>query len=276
MKWLYEKNDNNTSRYVLGTVGNRPLVCIGINPSTAEPNKLDHTLQSVARISEANGFDSWIMLNIYPQRSTDPNGIDIHRKHSICEVNLVHIEKILKEYNPTIWAAWGVNIIKRPYLINCLHEIANLADGYDCRWVEFGNRSMDGHPHHPLYLKKSSSSCEFELKPYLVKAAIYTVFSYINLRDLTKFSYSEFYKTVEYSDFLDFNYGDHLSTHPICIAEEIKMLKNADFQLVKALLTAMLREDHFCNGSFERRLENRDVSRVIRKLKCIHLSGVNL
>lgn len=42
-QWLYEHNDDNSARYVLGTVGENPLVCFGVNPSTAEPNALDAT-----------------------------------------------------------------------------------------------------------------------------------------------------------------------------------------------------------------------------------------
>ena len=70
--WLYEKNRNNTARYILGETGKKPLVCVGINPSTAAPNNLDRTLTNVKRFSELNGYDGWLMLNVYPQRSTDP------------------------------------------------------------------------------------------------------------------------------------------------------------------------------------------------------------
>ena len=49
-----------------GAGGRRPLVCIGINPSTAQPGALDPTLKSVERLANANGFDSWIMFNVYP------------------------------------------------------------------------------------------------------------------------------------------------------------------------------------------------------------------
>ena len=30
-------------------------------------------MKSVERLAAANGFDSWIMFNVYPQRATDPN-----------------------------------------------------------------------------------------------------------------------------------------------------------------------------------------------------------
>jgi len=54
--WLYEKNSDNSARYILGEAGKKPLVCIGINPSTTEPNNLDRTLTNVKRISELNGY----------------------------------------------------------------------------------------------------------------------------------------------------------------------------------------------------------------------------
>ena len=109
MDWLYEKNKNNTSRYVLGTVGHKPLVCIGINPSTAEPGKLDNTLASVESISLANGYDSWIMLNVYPQRSTDPNNLHELRDFTIDRDNMDAIRRILEEYKPTIWGGLSTN-----------------------------------------------------------------------------------------------------------------------------------------------------------------------
>ena len=46
--WYYEPHTYQPYRYVLGRVGTHPLVCIGINPSTAQPGALDPTLKSVA------------------------------------------------------------------------------------------------------------------------------------------------------------------------------------------------------------------------------------
>ena len=39
--WYYEPHTYQPYRYVLGRVGRHPLVCIGINPSTAQPGALD-------------------------------------------------------------------------------------------------------------------------------------------------------------------------------------------------------------------------------------------
>ena len=54
-KWLYVPDYYTDYRYILGTRGSDPLICIGINPSTAAPDDLDNTLKSVSRIAAGNG-----------------------------------------------------------------------------------------------------------------------------------------------------------------------------------------------------------------------------
>lgn len=96
MEWLYENSIDNTSRYAMGMIGKNPLLCVGINPSTAEPNSLDPTLKSVARISEANGHDSWIMINVYPQRATDIDNLHIQKDYKLHIENMKYIENIIR------------------------------------------------------------------------------------------------------------------------------------------------------------------------------------
>ena len=37
-RWLYVPNTYSEYRYILGTRGKKPLICMGINPSTAAPD----------------------------------------------------------------------------------------------------------------------------------------------------------------------------------------------------------------------------------------------
>jgi len=75
--WIYEQSTDNSARFVLGTVGENPLVCVGVNPSTAAPGTPDLTVSKVMGFASRNGFDSWVMLNLYPQRSADPKGMHL-------------------------------------------------------------------------------------------------------------------------------------------------------------------------------------------------------
>ena len=75
-KWLYVPNYYGEYRYILGTRGERPLICVGVNPSTAAPGELDPTLKSVERVALHNGYDSFIMFNVYAQRATRPEDME--------------------------------------------------------------------------------------------------------------------------------------------------------------------------------------------------------
>jgi hypothetical protein len=167
--WLYENNDDNSARYILGEPGDRPLVCVGINPSTAEPNALDRTLMNVKRFSEIHGYDGWLMLNVYPQRSTDPNELHIDMDEKLHLSNLDCIAECLSEYDEVdVWAAWGTLIRKRKYLGNALRDIVTGLEGVGVRWVNIGRLSKDGHPHHPLYLSHKSALEIFDIDAYLI------------------------------------------------------------------------------------------------------------
>lgn len=154
MKWVYKKNYNNSARYVLGKIENRSgrtILCLGINPSTAEPNNLDNTLKKVNKISHYNGYDNWIMLNIYPQRATDIDAIDIEPNRRLLKRNFRHITKILNKYkNSDIWLAYGNLISKRKYLRDSLEKILDLFNKHNKVMKITGNTKLN-NPVHPLY-----------------------------------------------------------------------------------------------------------------------------
>lgn len=165
-KWLYVPCRYSEYRYILGTRGENPLICIGINPSTAEPGNLDNTLKSVERLALFNGYDSFIMFNVYPQRATDPNDMAKELNDKLHRENMQafrHILSLYEGHTPGIWAAWGTIIEKRPYLKECVKTMVEIGEQYNARWYTLGVRSKQkGHPHHPLYLKKDTKAEEFK------------------------------------------------------------------------------------------------------------------
>ena len=169
-KWLYIPDFYSEYRYVLGTRGKNPLICIGINPSTAVPDNLDNTLKSVERIALSNGFDSFIMFNVYAQRATRPDDMEKEMNPTLHTENMKAFSYILSlsEDTPTIWAAWGTIIEKREYLRSCVMDMITIGKNYGANWFTAGTRSKEkGHPHHPLYLKKDSKLDPFDVSTYL-------------------------------------------------------------------------------------------------------------
>ena len=167
-KWLYAPNFYSEYRYILGTRGENPLICIGINPSTAQPGALDNTLKSVERIALGNGFDSFIMFNVYAQRATKPDDMERQCNLSLHRENMEAFRYVLSiSESPTVWAAWGAIIEKRDYLSECVRDMVTIGQEYGASWQCAGAISKKGHPHHPLYLRKDEKLRPFDVENYL-------------------------------------------------------------------------------------------------------------
>ncbi|MCR5576174.1 MAG: DUF1643 domain-containing protein [Oscillospiraceae bacterium] len=168
-KWIYVPDYYTEYRYILGTRGVDPLICIGVNPSTAEPGKLDNTLKSVQRIAAANGYDSFIMFNVCAQRATKPDDMDRELDPRLHRANMDAFRWVLAHAGeaPAVWAAWGAVIEKRAYLPRCVRDMVAVGEEYGARWLCAGKCSKRGHPHHPLYLRKDEKTADFDVRGYL-------------------------------------------------------------------------------------------------------------
>ena len=167
-RWLYVPNTYSEYRYILGTRGEKPLICVGINPSTAAPDALDPTLQSAQRIALANGYDSFLMFNVYAQRATRPDDMEPHLNPALHAENRKAFRYLLSlSEQPAVWAAWGNIIEKRNYLMDCMRDFAADGQAASARWSTAGTLLKSGHPHHPLYLKRDTKLVEFDIEMYL-------------------------------------------------------------------------------------------------------------
>ena len=170
-RWLYVPNHYSEYRYILGTRGRKPLICMGINPSTAAPDALDPTPQSAQRIALSNGYDSFLMFNVYAQRATNPDDMEPLCNPELHAENMRAFDYALsldRTGAPAVWAAWGAVIEKRNYLPQCVRDMIAVGQRRGARWYTAGSRSKKkGHPHHPLYLRKDSPLEDFNVEEYL-------------------------------------------------------------------------------------------------------------
>lgn len=76
-----------------------------------------------------------------------------------------------------------------------------------------------------------------------------------------------YYKLLENMCSMKHDYGDYMTTEPINCDEELKRTATADWDLCCALLTMLLREDHFAQyGCFDSRVEKGDVQIIIDRM----------
>ena len=177
-QWVYECEPDNSSRYVLGEIfedvqNAKVLICIGVNSSTATPEKLDQTLARVKGYAQRNNYGAWYMLNLYPWRATKPKDLPKTFNEEIYKNNIAAIKKLLGEVKKAdVWCAWGATIKKRSYLSGMCDSILKLFNGNGYTLMAYG-QTKEGHPSHPLVMKRTDKLepvAKFEkLKPFNLK-----------------------------------------------------------------------------------------------------------
>jgi hypothetical protein len=118
------------------------IVWIMLNPSVADASLDDPTIRRVIRFSQAWGFGSLEVVNLFAYRATNPADM-FSAAFPIGEENDRHIKAALKRASTCI-VAWGA---QGGYLRRDVEVLRILADPM-CLEV-----TKEGHPKHPLYCR---------------------------------------------------------------------------------------------------------------------------
>lgn len=165
---IYEIDDVNEHRYLLGKRGFRQVLVLGVNPSTATDQTPDKTLSNVMKILDSHGYDGFCMANLYPQRATVFESLP--EKPDLKQID-ENIEKIKQQLEGThtmaIWAAWGNTIAKREYLAYSLTQLVNRANLTEYVWLSYNEFTLEGHPRHPSRVALDGKLIEFDVSDYL-------------------------------------------------------------------------------------------------------------
>ena len=170
-------------RFALVQAGQRVLFVLGVNPSTADEDKPDPTMQSVLRFVNAFGYDGFVMLNLSSERATDPKKLSWTLDKGMHQKNLSIISTAGHLYpDADVLLAFGNFIERREYLVKCFSDIFKTLTGKR-KWLCIGG--MDGltkygNPRHPLYASVELGLGEFDLtKSYRYRSFLeYTDFWY--------------------------------------------------------------------------------------------------
>lgn len=93
----------------------------------------------------------------------------------------------------------------------------------------------------------------------------------LELKDPQEDLYANLLKTM--GD-LKNNYADYMITEPLDCNEELKRIPSADYELCTALLSMILKEDHFTKGAFNQRFADGQVLPVLVRMKDVLSAGV--
>lgn len=148
--------DNSAVRYSLIKDGTNPLIIIGFNPSMANSNIPDRTMDSVLRLASFNGYDGFVMLNLYPLRSTNPKSLPLLMDDVLHRNNIGYIKEALNKYpNSDILLAYGNLMNIRPFTRNIAKEIIAMLQSHN-RNILCIRRLVSGNPMHPLYANRNT------------------------------------------------------------------------------------------------------------------------
>ena len=87
-----------------------------------------------------------------------------------------------------------------------------------------------------------------------------------SLENITERIAEKYYSVLEKCDMMIYNYRDYMTTAPIDCNAELRRIETSDFETLCALLTMLLREDYFSNGSFERRAMSGQVKKIVDRV----------
>lgn len=138
-------------RYMLVRVWNpelAPVVCIGLNPSTANGDTDDPTIKNLIRLMQNMGYGSLYMLNLFALVSPYPE--DLRACSDPLKDNDEWIHKIA--LGQTVVFCWG-NFKQAEY------RAKKMIKQYPNAFC-FG-KNANGSPKHPLYLKSNTTLVNF-------------------------------------------------------------------------------------------------------------------
>lgn len=146
-------SDDRLYRYMLTRTWDESkgyLTFIGVNPSTADENDNDPTIEQCIAIAKHWGFGGIIMLNLFAFRATDPKDM----KKAVDPIGKENNRYLFEtaKMSKVIVAAWGNHGKFRGKDLSVTEYLLEM------QWLGYTRlvclkRNKNGSPRHPLYLK---------------------------------------------------------------------------------------------------------------------------
>ena len=162
VKCLAEVVNGFNCRFYLKKEGNRPLIVIGLNPSTADETNSDATMRKIIGFinnwneRSSYNFDGFIMLNLYPLRETSPEVLNQNHEFNpaLHARNMEVISMILDNHtNAEILLCYGDSIESVKWLKDCRDDILKLIARHEgCSLFTLGDLTNMKNPRHPCRL----------------------------------------------------------------------------------------------------------------------------
>ena len=134
--------------------GERRLVAVGLNPSTADAVKPDPTTTRLVALAKREGCAHLVLINLYALRSRDPRALERHAD-PVGPHWAEWLARVLRDTDPKdlvllCWGASGPRRSEQPARV-----LAAIEDRGLVAWCL--GRCRDGSPRHPLLVRADTA-----------------------------------------------------------------------------------------------------------------------
>lgn len=163
---IYYHDGQNAKRYALGVLSSRNVLFIGVNPNTANDQVHDMTTRKIIKFGIKNGYEGWLLANLYPTRSLSPHDLPETYDNDLRSLNQTIITALTQRFSiQHICCCWGNAIKIRPYLYESLQALVQSQT--NSTFLKLGSLTKEGHPKHPSRIGYDNSMESFDVDEYL-------------------------------------------------------------------------------------------------------------
>ncbi len=132
--------------HITAPKGDKTVVFIGLNPSTADAKLDDNTIRKCIGFAQRWGMHHLVMLNLFAFRATDPEDM-LATEDPIGEENNMHLGQISMAADLVVcaWGRDGSYLNRAEEFLATYHELLKVR-------LHCLGMNKDGSPKHPLYV----------------------------------------------------------------------------------------------------------------------------
>ena len=121
------------------------LTFVMLNPSTADADFDDPTIRRCVNFAKREGCGGLLVVNLFAFRATDPKNLPTGEDR-FGPLNHQYMDAAIRVTDGPVIAAWGLGGADAGAAV-----IERYGDAMSCL-----GKTKDGHPRHPLYVKKDA------------------------------------------------------------------------------------------------------------------------
>lgn len=160
-EWRFPRDDANWYGDPERDGRPKPCLFIMLNPSTADSEKDDPTINRCVNFAKASRYERLEVVNLFAYRTTSPKVLKAltHEHDPVGWLNLISIERAARDAGIIIlaWGAHGGHLGQDETVLKLLEPYAA-----KLRMLEL---TKGGRPKHPLYIHSARRPQPFEVRP---------------------------------------------------------------------------------------------------------------